>query len=264
MKKIKIILIAATVLNSAAFAQNVSGPGAGTSSVSSANVKEPSINGIPYSQYAAQQKAQQAVTLAKPVGVPVQGTIAAEKPVTEIQSKSAVTIQAELKASQVNMEKKAQEMRANLESSNKVAAPINPVQETKPVYEIPKPAPGGVYALSLEKKAAATSTDPSGKQSPANNVKPVENLKYINSGPIAVPVADRKPVTTTTNAATGESVSSKMGLTVAPITGTVTPVENVATPAGVQAKIDNSKPVQIVEVPKSVAASKQPTEKPKN
>ena len=242
-----------------------------TTNATASTTKEVIVNGIPYSEYAAQVKAQQAalnsqvVTPAKPIGVPVQGTIAADKPVTEIQPKNAATILAELKASQASMESRMQELKTKMEANNKATVPAKPVQETKPVYEMPKPIPGGVYALSLEKKAAATSTDPSGKQSPANNVKPVENLKYINSGPVAVPVAELKPVTTTVNAATGESVASKMGLTVAPVSAAITPVENAGTPVGVQAKIDNSKPVQIVEVPKSVPASKQPvTEKPKN
>ena len=235
---------------------------------SSSAVPMITVNGkaMPYSEYAAYQKAQQALN--DQAVAPVKSTT----PVGYTQSAPAVQqpksnneIQAALKASQSNMEKKAQEMRANQELSNKSATAVKPVEENKvAIPELRKPVPGDLLYMAQEKKAAATNTDPSGKQSPANNVKPVENLKYINSGPVAVVVADLKPVTTTATAATGESVSAKMGLTVAPVTGAITPVENVATPAGVQAKIDNSKPVQIVEVPKSVAASKQPTEKPKN
>ena len=100
---------------------------------SSSAVPMITVNGktMPYSEYAAYQKAQQA--LIDQAVVPVKST----RPVGYTQSVPAVQqpksnneIQAELKAGQINMEKKAQEMRASQELSNKSVAPV---QETKPV-----------------------------------------------------------------------------------------------------------------------------------
>lgn len=237
--------------------------------VSAGNLpKELTINGIPYSQYAAQVKTQQTANSNQPVSNPaanntlklVQGSglTVAEKPstVSPVTDK-ATEMQAQIKAGQVNIDKKVADMQAK-QVSNKVVPAVKPTEQPKPVYEMPKVVPGTIMAMAKENKPAVINTDPSFKQSAANNTKVAEakgadipNSSVSGAIKTDVPavVNSVKPVTANATETAPVSVIN-MG-TLTPVGATV---ENVTTPVSsfVQPKIDNSKPVQVQEVPKSV------------
>jgi hypothetical protein len=206
------------------------------------------------------QAVQPATPAVKPSGITTSsstGTLVNAKPVLDQPKQLTIEEkQALLKSGQLDMEKRAKELQVKAEQSNKVVP--STIQETKPVYELPKTAPGSIVSASTNKMVS--STDPSIKQSPANNVRVVDNTRvteiddakaknWTPSQPKTV-VTDNnlKPVAVSNNTAPTTATIIPTGLMVATGSNAAT----VVTPASTMPQVQlNQQSQKMEEVPAS-------------
>jgi hypothetical protein len=221
-------------------------------------------NGMTYAEYAAKMKAQQNPNNAVSTQVAPKTNI-----VTSSNQQMAVTTntvqekpmsieekQALLKSGQLDMEKRAKELQVKAEQNNKVVP--STIQETKPVYELPKTAPGSIVSAANNKMVS--STDPSNKQSPSNNVRVVDNTKVTeiddaraknwtpSQSKTVVTDNNLKPVAVSNNTAPTTATILPTGLLV----GTGSNAANVVTPSSTMPQVQlNQQSQKMEEVPAS-------------
>lgn len=227
-----------------------------------------------YSEYAAQQRARLLQTTPVPE-VPDQFKVPANPakwgttPVkqTTVQTETdnykpmtAEVMNARIKADQLNLAKKQDEMKSKMPVNN--AVPVKPVQDNKPIFELPKAAQGSVIAMGQQNnRTTIINTDPSFKQSPSNNVKPVP-VQSTGLGTQVDPAeisASNTRIAAANNTITVKPVivnNVPTGSTINLSVGAVNDAMNAVTPPGANTiglmKVDNTKHATITEVPASV------------